>query len=242
VVKEPREDAGREIGERIRRVRERIAGAAERSGRDPSEVRLIGVTKTVPVEGMLPALPLLDGIGENRVQEAEAKRLARAWPETPPWRMIGRLQRNKARRALALFASIDSVDSLPLAETLDRILSEGDPREGAPFPILLEVNVSGEPTRGGVAPEGLEPLLVGIRSGCPRLAPEGLMAVAPLEGGEPAARRAFEGLRRLRDGLAPRVGLPLRELSMGMSGDFEAAVTEGSTLVRIGSALFGARG
>jgi pyridoxal phosphate enzyme (YggS family) len=153
--------------------------------------------------------------------------------------MIGRLQRNKARKVLSLFSSVDSVDSLPLAAALDRILREEE-RRG--LPILLEVNVSDERAKGGIPPEGLEVLAGAIREECPRLSPEGLMTVAPLVGGEAAARRAFAALRELRDRLAPVLGLPLPELSMGMSGDFEAAIEEGSTMVRIGSALFGPRG
>jgi pyridoxal phosphate enzyme (YggS family) len=226
-----------EMRERIRDVRDRMAQAALRSRRPPGAVCLVAVTKTVPAGPIRAVLPWVDALGENRIQEAEGK--ISELGASLPWRMIGRLQRNKARKALSLFSTVDSVDSLPLAAALDRILQEED-RQG--FPILLEVNVSEERAKGGIPPEGLEALAGAIREECPRLFPKGLMTVAPLLGGESAARRAFATLRELRDRLAPGLGLPLPELSMGMSGDFEAAIEEGSTMIRIGSALFGPRG
>ena len=228
--------------ERVRdnlvRVRERIAFEAERCGRDAGGILLVGVTKTRPASDVLEAVRCgLKAVGENRVQELLEKR--REIPGDLPvqWRFIGHLQRNKARKAAEAASTVDSVDSLPLAAALSRIALE---MSGA-IPVLLEVNTSGEKSKSGVHPSGAEELLEGIRTGCPGLRVEGLMTIGPLSGDEREVRRAFGQLRLLRDDLAGKTGLPLKELSMGMSGDFQWAIPEGSTMVRIGSAIFGER-
>ena len=222
--------------ERLESVRARIRAAAERVGRDPSTVRLIGASKTVPAGILVQAVRAgLADLGENRVQEAEAKApLLRADLTDgagPVWHLIGHLQSNKARKAVALFDWIHSVDSPRLADGLDRIAQE----LGRVPQVLIEVNTSGEASKEGVEPGDAAALIAHVAGlGSLRLA--GLMTIGPLQG-DP--RPAFRLLRRLRD----EAGLPERlvELSMGMSGDFEAAIEEGSTMVRVGSALFGAR-
>jgi pyridoxal phosphate enzyme (YggS family) len=228
--------APQELEARLEEVRSRIAAAERRAGRAPGTVTLVGVVKTVPSEVVRQAIALgLADLGENRVQEADGhvERLGRA---AARWHMIGHLQRNKAARAVALFDRVHGVDDLELARTLSRRAEEA----GRRLPVLVEVNVSGEASKFGVAPEALEPLLEAVAV-LPGLALDGLMTVgAPVE--RPGdARPGFARLRELRDGARARLGLRLPQLSMGMSGDFEVAVEEGSTLVRVGSAIFGAR-
>ena len=228
------------IKENVERIRGEIAEAARRAGRSADEVRLMGVTKFHPLEMMLEAAPLLDLVGENRVQEAAEKRAA--WPEgTPccPWHLIGHLQRNKIRRALENFDLVESIDALETACSMDRVLREGGAERT--FPIFIEVNMSREPAKSGVAPEEAERLLESIMKSAPSLHVEGLMTVAEDTDDEAVLRATFGGLRELRGRLAAASGLPLRELSMGMSGDFALAVEEGSTIVRVGSAIFGPR-
>ncbi len=228
------------IKENVERIRGEIAVAARRSGRDAGEVRLMGVTKFHPLEMMLEAAPLLDLIGENRVQEAAEKRAA--WPDgrpSCPWHLIGHLQRNKIRRALENFDLVESVDALETARAMERVLCEGG--AGREYPIFIEVNMSREAAKSGVAPEEAERLLDGIMQSAPSLRVEGLMTVAEETDDEGVLRATFGGLRLLRDRLSAASGLPLRELSMGMSGDFALAVEEGSTIVRVGSAIFGPR-
>ncbi|MEA3284012.1 MAG: YggS family pyridoxal phosphate-dependent enzyme [Synergistota bacterium] len=224
----------------VREVLDRMAEAALRSGRRPEDVRLLGVTKTHPVERILPVARtgLVWALGENRVQEAEGK--IENWPEdlSIPWHLIGHLQRNKARKAMALFDVIHSVDSLRLAETLDRLALEFDK---APYDIMIEVNTSGEASKHGISPEETLDLLDGIFSSCGSLNPVGLMTVGPLCDDQVRIGRAFGVLRELRDRARKEFGRPLPELSMGMSGDFELAIEEGSTIVRVGSAIFGER-
>lgn len=221
---------------RLDEVRARLARAAARSGRDPGEVTLIAVTKTVPPETIRAAIELgLSDLGENRVQEAEVKIgvLGRAGLR---WHLIGHLQRNKAGRAVELFDRVHSVESRPLAEALARRAREA----GRVVPVLLEVNVSGEDSKFGVTPDGLAELAEEV-AGLEGLSLEGLMTVgAPVERPE-QARGDFAALRGLRDRAAARIGRPLPHLSMGMSGDFEVAIEEGSTMVRVGTALFGPR-
>ena len=227
------------IGENIAKIREDMASAAKRSGRALSEIKLMGVTKYHPVEMMTAAAPLLDLIGENKVQEAAGKRSA--WPaeaESCPWHMIGHLQRNKIRRALESFDLIESVDSLETAVGLNRVLSEGEPRS---FPVFIEVNMSREAAKSGIAPEETERLLDDMMKSCPLIAVNGLMTVAEDTEDERVLRETFSGLRELREKLCRAAGLPLPELSMGMSGDYMIAVEEGSTIVRVGSAIFGPR-
>ena len=219
------------IKENVERIRGEIAEAARRAGRRADEVRLMGVTKFHPLEMMLEAA---------RVQEAAEKRAA--WPEgTPccPWHLIGHLQRNKIRRALENFDLVESIDALETACSMDRVLREGGAERT--FPIFIEVNMSREPAKSGVAPEEAERLLESIMKSAPSLQIEGLMTVAEDTDDEAVLRATFGGLRELRDRLAAASGLPLPELSMGMSGDFALAVEEGSTIVRVGSAIFGPR-
>lgn len=196
-------------------------------------MRVVGVVKTVPAEVVAEAVRLgLRDLGENRVQEARDT-IAAVGREAAVWHLVGHLQRNKAGRALELFDWIHSVDSVEIAAALAKRLEP--PRR---VPVLVEVNVGGEATKHGIAPAALEPLLERVVAQ-PGLEVRGLMTVGPA--GEAGARRAFAGLRELRDRMEARLGVALPELSMGMSGDFEAAVEEGSTLVRVGSAIFGDR-
>ena len=215
------------IADNIAKIRSDMALAAKKSGRELSEIKLMGVTKYHPVEMMTEAAPHLDLIGENKVQEAVNKRAV--WPvgmASCPWHMIGHLQRNKIRRALESFDLIESIDSLETAVGINRVISEGGPRR---FPVYIEVNMSREAAKSGVAPEEAERLL------------EGMMTVALDTEDECVLREIFGGLRELREKLRCATGLPLPELSMGMSGDFMTAIEEGSTIVRVGSAIFGPR-
>ncbi|MDO4559974.1 MAG: YggS family pyridoxal phosphate-dependent enzyme [bacterium] len=227
------------IGENIAYIREEMARAAKKSGRGLSEVKLMGVTKYHPIEMMTEAAASLDLIGENKVQEAAGKRAL--WPaavKSCPWHMIGHLQRNKIRRALENFDLIESIDSLETAVGINRVLSEGEPRS---FPVFIEVNMSREAAKSGVAPEEAARLLDDMMNACRLVSVEGLMTVAEDTGDEKTLRETFGGLRELREALRRASGLPLSELSMGMSGDFTAAIEEGSTIVRVGSAIFGPR-
>ncbi|MCG8589911.1 MAG: YggS family pyridoxal phosphate-dependent enzyme [Proteobacteria bacterium] len=223
-----------DVAERVAAVRARLADAARRAGRDPESVTLVGVTKRQPIEriGALVAAGVCD-LGENYVQEARAKTEALA-EAAPRWHLIGRLQRNKAREAVALFASVESVDRVELARELARRAEQAERR----LPVLIQVNVSDEPQKGGVAPAAL-PGLVEACQALPALELRGLMAI-PAAAPTPEANRA--AFARVRE-LAAQIGdATLPELSMGMSGDFEIAVEEGATRVRVGTALLGPRG
>ena len=217
-------------------VRARITAAEARSGRPAGSVTLIGVVKTLPAETLSAAVALgLGHLGENRVQEAEVHQRA-VGRAAARWHMIGHLQRNKAGRALELFDVVHAVDDLELAQALDRRARATAQR----MPVLIEVNVSGEASKFGVAPERAAELaeqvaaLAGVEL-------KGLMTVGAPVARPEEARPGFARLRELRDEIARRLGQPLTELSMGMSGDYEVAVEEGATMVRVGSALFGAR-
>lgn len=226
------------IRDNLEMVREEIRRSALLSGRREEDVLLVAVTKTRPVEDVAEAVRCgVISVGENRVQELLQKRAL--WPRgnEPQWRLIGHLQRNKARKALSAAAAVDSVDSPELAADLSRIAAE----EGKILPVLLEVNTSGEASKNGVAPGEVDTLLHWILESCPALRPEGFMTIGPLTGGETEVRRAFALLRSVCESARSTTGLSLPELSMGMSGDFSWAVQEGSTMVRIGSAIFGAR-
>ncbi len=227
----------KEAVERVLSIRAEVDEAARRSGRSGRDVALVAVSKNHSVEAMKAfATAPIDGFGENRVQEAVEKRAL--WPDRGlPWRMIGHLQRNKVRKALAVFDSLDSLDSVDLALTLERVLAE----EGRKLPALVEVKCSDDEAKTGLAPDGVEALLERIVTSCPHLSIEGLMTIGPLDGGERATRRAFSSLREQRGRLRERTGLALPHLSMGMSGDYLWAVEEGSTVLRIGTALFGRR-
>jgi len=199
-------------------------------------VVLVGVVKTVPPEVIREALALgLADLGENRVQEAEAH-IAAVGRGAARWHMVGHLQRNKAGRAMELFDRVHGLDSAELAEALSHRAAAA----GRRLPVLVEVNVSGEASKFGAAPEALRELLERV-AGLPGLALEGLMTVGPPVARAEEARPGFARLRALRDRAERTLGLGLRELSMGMSGDFEVAVEEGATLVRVGTALFGPR-
>ncbi len=238
-----------DIPTRVAQIRERIAAAARRAGRRPEEITLVAVSKTHGPDVAYAACAAgVADLGENRVQEAAPKiaALAHAHPR-PRWHLIGHLQRNKARAAAELFDIVQSVDSLRLAEILDRHAAE----IGRRLPILLQVNVSGEVSKegfalaGGIANRAAYDLLyaeVERVVALPQLEVRGLMTIAPITGDPDAARPTFRLLRELRDDLARR--LPQTrwdDLSMGMSDDFEAAIAEGATIVRVGRAIFGSR-
>jgi len=217
-------------------MREKIAVSASRAGRDVSEIKLLAVTKARAMEEMLEAAPFVDGLGENRVQEAASKK--RDWPVSikTEWRMIGHLQSNKARKAVDLFDSLDSMDSESIARAVERIAAEND----RIIPVLLEVNTSGEASKTGIAPAKFPALLDCILE-CRHLRLDGLMTIAPFTNDEASVRRAFVMLRTMAEDAKLRSGLPLPVLSMGMSDDFDLAIAEGSTMIRIGTSLFGPR-
>jgi pyridoxal phosphate enzyme (YggS family) len=217
-------------------VRERIAAAERRSGRPAGSVTLVGVVKTLPAEAIAAAVALgLTDLGENRVQEAESHQRTVA-RDAARWHMIGHLQRNKAGKALELFDVVHGVDGAELAAALDRRAGEA----GRRLAVLIEVNVSGEASKFGIAPEGAA-ALAEVVAPLANLQLRGLMTVGAPVARPEDARPGFVRLRELRDETARRLGQPLPELSMGMSGDYEIAVEEGATLVRVGTALFGAR-
>jgi pyridoxal phosphate enzyme (YggS family) len=219
-----------EIVARRERVTARLRAAAERSGRDPDGYRIVADTKGVGTEVARAALGAgLTRLGENRVQEALPKIEALPGAE---WHLVGRLQRNKVRKAVGAFAVIHSVDSVELLRRLDAEATGG----GLAPRLLLQVNVTGEATKAGFAPEQLDEAVPALSD---RVI--GLMTMARLEADEDEQRRTFAALRMLRERLQELSGISLPELSMGMSGDAEAAVAEGATLVRIGTALFGPR-
>ncbi len=225
-----------ELRRRAEAVRERIARAAERVGRRPEEVTLVAVAKTLPLAVVQQAYAAgLTHLGENRVQEALAK-YAEFRPADLTLHLVGHLQRNKARKAAQLFDVIHSLDSLGLAEAL-AVARAGGP----PLPVLVEVNVAGEESKAGVACAEALPLLARVCE-LPHLQPQGLMTVAPLVADAEAVRPVFRRLRELRDDCERELGIRLPHLSMGMTNDFEVAVEEGATLVRVGRAIFGERG
>lgn len=221
------------LPERLARVREVVAGAQHDAGLS-TPVRIVAVTKTHGPEAVRAAVAAgLDAVGENRVQEAREKQDACA-DLAVEWHLIGSLQRNKARHAVGRFALIHAVDRLDLAQELDRRVAPGE-QQG----VLVQVNCSGEPQKGGVDPEALAALLEGMR-GCTNLDLRGLMTMAALDAPEAEQRRTFAALRAMRDAMS-REGHTLDELSMGMSDDYAAAVREGATLLRLGTVLFGRR-
>jgi pyridoxal phosphate enzyme (YggS family) len=228
------------VAERLAALHARIAAAARRAGRDPASVTLIGVSKRVAAARVAEAVAAgLGDAGESFVQEAREKIPALAARGTRPrWHLVGRLQRNKARDAARLFDWVHSVDRAELADELARRAQA----EGRRLAILLQVNLSGEPQKGGATPDDL-PALIAACAELPALQLRGLMTIPAAAADPEAARPVFARLRALRDGLrdAPG-GAALEELSMGMSLDFEVAVEEGATMVRIGTALFGERG
>jgi pyridoxal phosphate enzyme (YggS family) len=225
---------------RLAQIRARIERACARAGRDPREVRVVGVVKGFGPEVAAAAVRAgLRDLGENRVQEARQKLplvqdLSTELPVT--WHLVGHLQRNKARWAVQLFSWVHSVDSPELAHELSRRATTA----GRTVHVLVEVNVAREPTKHGTSPEQA-PKLVELVACLPGLRLEGLMTVAPQAPDPEGVRGVFRGLRDLRDRIRTDRGLELPELSMGMTDDFEVAVEEGATLVRLGRALFGDR-
>jgi PLP dependent protein len=229
------------IVENVARVRARIAAAARRVGRNPDSVTLMAVSKTVEPERILQACSAgIRVFGENRVQEFQEKFPALAELREAEWRLIGHLQTNKARKAVEIFHCVDSVDSLRLAEKLDQAAGQ----LGRVLPVLIEINVGGEDSKSGMpldSPE-LEELLLGVTR-LEHLQVCGLMAVPPFAENPEATRPYFRLLRDLRDQIAGRQlpRLQMDVLSVGMSHDFEVAIEEGSTCVRVGTAIFGER-
>ncbi len=216
-------------------IQQRINAACARAGRDPASVTLLAVSKGQPPATVRAAADLgLDYFGESKVQEAKAK-----IPECPGrlrWQMIGHLQSNKCRDAVHFFQLIQSVDSLALAEEINKWATKA----AKSMPVLLEVNVAGEASKFGYRPEALLAELEQVNA-LPKLELHGLMTIAPWSPDPEKARPAFRRLRELKTACEQILGAPLPSLSMGMSGDFGVAIEEGSTLVRIGTALFGSR-
>jgi len=259
------------IAENLERIRERVARAAGRAGRRVEDVTIVAVSKTFPFEAIRAAYDAgLRHFGENRVQEWESKRERVADLEAT-WHLIGHLQGNKARRAAGLFNRVDSVDSLGLAQKLDAAVAEGAGTEaarlisseksqrnalrvatgqagatksgaanGERLRVLIEVSLGGESTKSGVAEADLAMLAEGV-GGLANLELLGLMTIPPFLDDPESVRPYFRKLRELRDGLVRRVGRPLPVLSMGMSHDFEIAVEEGATEIRVGTGIFGER-
>ena len=216
-------------------VQQRIVAACARVGREPGSVTLLGATKSQPPEAVSDAARLgLTVFGESKVQEAKAK--IPSCPGRLRWHMIGHLQSNKCRDAVGLFEMIQSVDSLHLAEELNRRAEQA----ARTMPILLEVNAGGEGSKFGYRPEQLQAELMRINA-LSRLEIHGLMTVPPWAPNPEKVRPIFRQLRELKEKCEQTLGAPLPHLSMGMSGDFEVAIEEGATLVRIGTALFGPR-
>jgi pyridoxal phosphate enzyme (YggS family) len=222
-----------EIEERLEIVRARIGAAAHRAHRDPASIRLVLASKTQPSAAIRAAARAgACDFGENYVQEAIAKRAELADLTDIRWHLIGHLQTNKARTAAGAFALIHSVDSVRLAEALAR--AQPSPRVHA----LVEVNLGAEASKTGVAPDGVAAIL---DAAAEKIEIDGLMTIPPPAASAEAARPYFAQLRELRDRLAMRSGLALSELSMGMTDDFEVAIEEGATIVRVGRAVFGER-
>ena len=224
-----------EIAENLGEIRARIASACGRAGREPSAVELIAVSKTFPADAVRDAYEAGQQIfGESRLQEAAPK--IELLPESLHWHFIGRVQRNKVRRILSLFEVVHAVDSARLARYADEVA-----RELGLFPkVFLQVNVGGEASKGGFEPDVLRAEIDSLLS-LERLEVIGLMCIPPAGPDAESARPWFEALRELRDRLAGESGVVLPFLSMGMSGDFEVAIEEGATHVRVGSAIFGKR-
>lgn len=223
------------IAERLQSLRERISNAATRAGRQAGEVELVAVSKTYPAEIVREAVEADQWLfGENRVQEIQAKQPA--LPSRLRWHLIGPLQSNKVRKVLPLVEMLEAVHSLEIARDIQRIASEL-----GLFPrILLEVNMAAESSKHGFSPDALVGELEELYA-MDRLHIEGLMCIPPFDPDPEKSRRHFVRLRELRERLEQTGGAPLPQLSMGMSHDFEAAIEEGATFVRVGSAIFGER-
>ena len=227
------------IAENYQRIRSRVSAAAERSGRNPDEIKLVAVGKTQPVSVIREAIDSGCRVfGENKVQEADGK-IVELGRDAAEWHLIGHLQSNKARKAVQLFDVIHSIDSVELAERLERICVE-EGREV--LSVFIQVHLAGEETKSGIPETDLQPLIEFLR-GCERLQFDGLMVLPPFFDDPEATRPYFVRLREIRDRLAADGGFQggQGELSMGMSHDFEVAIEEGATVVRIGTAIFGER-
>ncbi|MFA5689453.1 MAG: YggS family pyridoxal phosphate-dependent enzyme [Kiritimatiellales bacterium] len=221
------------ISENLKAVEQRIVAACAKAGRAQSEIKLVAVSKTKPADAVIEAAAAGQIVfGENKVQEAQLK-----IPMCPPnlhWHLIGHLQSNKARIAASgIFRMIHSVDSVKLIQTLDEY-------SALPLPVLIQVNVSGEGSKSGCAPDEAATLIEAANQSA-RIEVHGLMTIPPFTPDVEKARTHFAALRALRDRLQDETGTPLPELSMGMSHDFEIAIEEGATYIRIGSDIFGAR-
>ena len=228
-----------DIATNLKQVRERIASAATRAGRDPNEIKVVAVTKTHSADVIRKALT--DGLalfGENKVQEAESK-IGEIGRDTAKWHLIGHLQSNKARKAVQLFDVIQSVDSLELAQRLDRICEEENRSE---LSVLVQVDLAGEATKSGIPEFELGELVEFLR-GCERLKFDGLMVLPPFFDDPEATRPYFKRMKEIRDRLTAIGAFSngCGQLSMGMSHDFEVAIEEGATIVRVGTAIFGER-
>lgn len=229
------ETTSRLIAENVARIRARAAAAAARANRHPDDVRLVAVTKYVSVDA---ARILVEqgcqDLAESRPQELWAK-AEQIHGQSVRWHLVGHLQRNKIRRTLPFVCFVHSVDSMRLLTAIDKEAA----RIAKQLPVLLEVNVSGEREKHGFPPREMDAVVAQLDA-CRAVSVQGLMTMASRTGGPTEARKNFAELRRLRDRLAPRcpAGVRLRELSMGMSRDFEEAILEGATIIRVGSALF----
>jgi pyridoxal phosphate enzyme (YggS family) len=225
-----------ELAGRLAAVRQRVDVAAKDHDRDPASIALIAVGKTFSADVVNEAVEAgATDLGENRVQEAVAKKPGVAEAR---WHLIGPLQRNKARAALEVFDIIHTVDRFEIADRLQFLLAENWPERR--LDVLIEVNLAAEQQKAGADPEDAVALLEHAL-GCDRLAVRGLMAIPPWEDDPEASRPWFRQMRELRDRLEAEFGHPLPELSMGMSHDFEIAIAEGATMVRVGTAIFGPR-
>lgn len=221
------------VGENLQVVRQSIARSAERAGRDPNEIVLVAVTKTFPVERIREALAVgLRVLGENRVQEALPK-IDEIGPANVDWHLIGHLQTNKVKFIDGSFRMVQSMDSVGLAQALDRRIQSA-------LDVLVEVNVAEEPQKTGVLPVDLASLAAAVNA-AEHLRLRGLMTVAPMVEDPEAVRSVFRQLRALREKTSQQLGVALPVLSMGMTDDYAIAVEEGATMLRLGRALFGPR-
>ena len=217
----------------LRSVRQVITSSAERAGRDPGEIVLVAVTKTLPVERIREAIGLgLTQLGENRVQEALPK-IEEVGPADLDWHLIGHLQTNKIKFIEGRFRMVQSIDSVGLAEALDQRLQSA-------LDVLIEVNVAEEPQKTGALPADLSAVARAV-NGAQHLRLRGLMTVAPMVADPEQVRPVFRELRSLRDTTSQQLGVPLPVLSMGMTDDYAVAIEEGATMLRLGRALFGPR-
>ncbi|MFO1514988.1 MAG: YggS family pyridoxal phosphate-dependent enzyme [Verrucomicrobiota bacterium] len=223
------------LTDNLAEIQQRIRAACERADREPNSITLLAVTKTHPPEVIQSAVEAgLTFFGENKIQEAKAK--IPLCPGRARWHFIGHLQSNKCRDAVELFEMIESVDSLAIAQEINKRAAQA----AKTMPVLLEVNVAGEASKFGYKPEKMLAELKELNQ-LPRLEIHGLMAVPPWSPSAESSRPHFQRLRELKAQAESELGAPLPHLSMGMSGDFEVAIEEGATIIRVGTALFGER-